>query len=776
MKKIIIIILAISTTLLTAQVTGKISGTVIDKRTQQPLIGTNVIVLDTNFGTSTDIDGNYFINNIPVGTYRLRFDFIGYKPQLKTDVVVISANPVAVNAELTESILEGEVVTVTAGYFTQEEKIQTSTIGLSREEIRRFPGGFEDVVRIVSTLPGVAINSAGGRNDLLVRGGGSSENLYVINNIEVPNINHFGSQGNSSGSLSFVNLDFVDDVTFSTGGFSAKFGDKMSSVLSLKMIDKVPLNLESKWTVSATQYGFDFDLPIAQKGNLIFSARQSYLDLIFKAAGLPFIPVYTDFNIIGNYDITPKDKLFFIGLSAINNIERDQSTLEKKVTNAGLLDNSQYQGISGLNYRRLLNSGYVDVTLTNSLFRYDFSQMDEKEEEYFKSNADEVETSAKIQHYWVKSKAFGLRTGISTKFVKNTNNTTFADSIYDRSGNKLPIALFGLPQTIDESIDANKYSFYSEFDWLVTPKLNVNAGIRGDYYQFIDEKFYFAPRLSLKYNLSSKLTVRTSGGIYYQSPSYVWATNPYNKNLKALQNNMGIFGLDYLYRDDIRMSFEGYYKDYSNLPSGIVPGVTDHIVITNTGTGFGGSEDDFQSFGYFDLNSNGKGQTYGAEFLVQKKYSSIPLYGLMSLSYSKSELVANNGKTYPGQYDQRFIFNFTGGYIFNSKWEIAGKFRYFTGVPYSTVYIPSENPLRSGYIQNIPEQYLDNRTDAGHHLDIRVDRYFNFPSWTLIVYMDIQNVYNYKIPQRPSYDFWDNSIVDASSIGILPSIGISAEF
>jgi len=759
-----------------SQVTGNISGTVIDERTQKPLIGTNVIVLDTNFGASTDIDGNYFISNIPVGTYRLRFDFIGYEPQLKTDVVVISANPVTVNTELSESVLEGEVVTVTAGYFTQEEKIQTSTIGLSREEIRRFPGGFEDVVRTVSTLPGVAINSAGGRNDLLVRGGGPSENLYVINNIEVPNINHFGSQGNSSGSLSFVNLDFVEDVTFSTGGFSAKFGDKMSSVLSLKMIDKVPPGIESKWTISATQYGFDFDLPINQKGNLIFSARQSYLDLIFKAAGLPFVPIYTDFNIIGNYDITPKDKLFFIGLSAINNIERDQSTLEKKVTNAGLLDNSQYQGISGLNYRRLLNSGYVDVTLTNSLFRYDFSQMDENEEEYFKSNADEVETGAKIQHYWVKSKAFGLRSGISTKFVKNINNTTFADSIYDRSGNKLPIALFGLPQSIDESIDANKYSFYSEFDWLITPKLNVNAGIRSDYYQFIDEKLYFAPRLSMKYNVNSKLKVRASGGIYYQSPAYVWTSNPFNKGLKALQNNMGVVGIDYLLRDDIRFSVEGYYKDYSNLPSGTIPGVNDHIVITNTGTGFGGREDDFQSFGYFDLNSDGSGNAYGAELLVQKKYSSIPLYGLMSLSYSKSELVANNGNTYPGQYDQRVIFNLTGGYIFNSKWEIAGKFRYFTGVPYSTVYRPSDNPLRPGYIQNIPDEYLDNRTDAGHHLDIRVDRYFNFPSWTLIVYMDIQNVYNYKIPQRPSYDFWDDSIVSSSSIGILPSIGISAEF
>ena len=778
MKRIILSIILIITgqNIVYGQAFGSISGIVIDEKIKSPLIGTNVIVLGTSYGASTDASGNYFIPNIPVGTYRMRFDYIGYESQLKTDIVIISANPTTVNVELTESIIEGEGVTVTAGYFTQEEKIQTSTIGLSREEIRRFPGGFEDVVRTVSTLPGVAINSAGGRNDLLVRGGGPSENLYVINNIEVPNINHFGSQGNSSGSLSFVNLDFVEYVTFSTGGFSTKFGDKMSSVLSLKMIDKIPPSIESKLTISATQYGFNFDLPIKQKGNLIFSARQSYLDLIFKAAGLPFVPVYTDFNIVGNYNLSPKDKLFFIGLSAINNIERDQSSLQNRVTNAGLLDNSQYQGISGINYRRLLNNGYIDATLTNSLFRYKFSQMDENETEYFKSDADEIETSTKLQHYWVQSTSFGLRTGITAKFVKNINSTTFADTIYDRSGNRIPRNIIGLPSEIEEYIDASKYSVYSEFDWLINPRLNVNAGIRADYYKFLDDKLYVAPRLSMKYNLNSKLKLRTSGGVYYQSPSYVWVTNPANKQLKALKNNMGILGIDYLLRDDLRFSIEGYYKGYSNLPSGTISEVNDHIVITNTGTGFGGREDDFQSFGYFDLISTGIGSSYGVELLVQKKYSEIPLYGLFSLTYSKSELTANNGITYPGQYDQRFILNITGGYIFNSKWEIAGKFRYFTGVPYSTVYRPSDNPINYGYIQNIPEQYLDNRTNPGHHLDIRVDRYFNFTNWTLIAYIDIQNVYNYKIPQRPTYDFWDDSIVNSSAIGILPSIGISAEF
>ncbi len=166
-------------------------------------------------------------------------------------------------------------MTVTAGYFIEEQKVQPSTIGLTLEEIRRFPDGFEDVVRTVSTLPGVAINTSGGRNDLLVRSGGPSENLYLINLIEVPNINHFGIHGNSSGSLSYVNFDFVPDVTFSTGGFCARHGDKMSSVLSLKMADNIPDAFESKWTVSATQYGLDIEIPLNDNGNFILSARRS---------------------------------------------------------------------------------------------------------------------------------------------------------------------------------------------------------------------------------------------------------------------------------------------------------------------------------------------------------------------------------------------------------------------------------------------------------------------------------------------------------------------
>jgi hypothetical protein len=246
--------------------------------------------------------------------------------------------------------------------------------------------------------------------------------------------------------------------------------------------------------------------------------------------------------------------------------------------------------------------------------------------------------------------------------------------------------------------------------------------------------------------------------------------------LKALQNQMGILGWDFLARNDVRFSLEGYYKRYQNLPTGTIPGVTDYIVQTNTGTGYGGREDDFQSFGYFPLKSDATGKSYGIEFLMQKKFSEIPCYGLMSFTINKTELTAGNRVVYPGQYDQRFIFNLSGGYIFNEKWEISTKFRYFTGVPYSPVYRPTQNSVNPGNIQNLPNEYLSARLPEGHHLDIRVDRYFTLGNKTLIAYLDIQNIYNYKIPVRPSYDFWNDNIETSNSIGILPSIGISLEF
>lgn len=755
-----------------AQNTGVIEGRVVDAATQEPLIGVNVQVVDSDYGASTDTNGEYRIRAVPVGTVRLSFSYIGYETLRKTSVVVRSARPAMVNAELTERALEGESVVVTTGYFDEVLKAQTSKIELSREEIRRFPGGFEDVVRVVASLPGTAINNTGGRNDLLVRGGGPSENLYLINNIEVPNINHFGSQGTGSGSLSFINLDFVENVDFSTGGFSVQYGDKMSSVLALDMTEGREDRFGSKYLVSATQYGLNAEGPLGEKGNFIFSTRRSYLDLIFKANGLPFVPVYTDWNFIANYDITPTDQLFILGIGAYDEVDRDMDSPEDRVVNAGILDNSQNRWIGGINYRHLLGNGYLDFTLSTNYTDFEFSQSDSARIEYFSSDAREVENNLKVQHFWRVADRVNFLSGVSVKNVYNENQTTFADTIYNQSGQRVPVSALGLPGELDRTADAFKNAIFSEIQWRPVEPLRFIGGIRLDQYTFLDQSLYLAPRLKLRYQVNKVLSLKGSAGIYYQAPSYVWVTNPVNSRLKALRNNMAVVGFDYLLDEDLRFSVETYYKDYQDLPTGTSP-ETDYLVITNTGTGFGGQENNFRSFGYFPMKSEASGNAYGFELLLQKKYSEMPHYGKISLTYSKSEYTAGNGETYPGQFDQRWILNIYGGYKFNSRWELSGKFRYFTGAPYTPVYRPFEN---DGRIKNLPEEYLSNRLEPGHHLDLRLDRYWNFSGWTLVSFIDIQNIYNNRIQIRPGYDFWEDEVVDRQDIGILPSIGISAEF
>jgi hypothetical protein len=718
---------------------GIIQGSVIDMQTKEPLAGVNIIVPGTSLGASTDLDGNFFLEGLSIGTYRLEISYIGYMTQKVTDIIVTHNKPALVDIQLMEQIIESERILVTAGYFVEETMTQPSTIGLQREEIRRFPGGFEDVVRTVSTLPGVAINISGGRNDLLVRGGGPSENLYVVQNIEVPNINHFGTQGTGSGSLSFVNLDFVENVSFSTGGFTSEFGDKMSSTLSLSLSRGRSDHIGGKLLISATQYGFNLEGPIGSSGDFIFSARKSYLDLIFKAAGLPFVPVYTDFNFLVHYDLSDKDKFVLLGLAALDEVDRDVSTEENRVVNAGILDNTQNQYISGLNYRRLVDKGYLDLTLGFTSYNFKFNQIDELGEKWFDSKAIENEYGIKLQHFYGFSNTLGLLSGLSFKNVHVDNVTVFADTIYDRSGNRVPVESLGLKQYTDLQADGRKYAAFLKADWIVTPRLSLNLGLRLDHYSFLNSPNYLAPRFNLKYKLTNNLSLKGSLGIYYQSPSYVWMVN-------------------------------------EDLPTGTIPDVNDYLVITNTGTGFGGREDDFQSFGYFSMVSEGTGTAYGFEWLLQKKFSEVPCYGQIGFGYSKSEYIAGNGLMYPGQYDQRIIINIAGGYKFNENWEISSKYRAYTGIPYTPVYRPDDNPLNPGEIQNLPEEYLSARLDPEGLWDVRVDRYFNFTSWRLVVFLDVQNVLNVKYQTRPTYDFWNDEVETQASIGILPTIGISAEY
>lgn len=277
-----------------ADLTGTLKGTIVDRATQQPLPGANIVVLDAQAGGIAGEDGRFIIPGMPLGVHRLQVSMIGYQTAIRPDIVVRANRITAVEVELEEQPLGMEETVVTADYFSQVEEEAVSTVNFNYEEIRRSPGAAGDISRLLQALP--AINMASDdRNDLIVRGGSPAENLVIIDNIEIPNINHFPTQGASGGPIGLLNIDLIADVNFSAGGFPATYGDRLSSVMEVDLREGNRDELDIQANLDMAGAGFIFEGPLsAGRGAWLVSARRSYLELIVDAIGTGAVPRYSD--------------------------------------------------------------------------------------------------------------------------------------------------------------------------------------------------------------------------------------------------------------------------------------------------------------------------------------------------------------------------------------------------------------------------------------------------------------------------------------------------
>ena len=739
--------------------TGTITGVVLDQVTREPLPFANVQVVSTALGAAADVDGRFIIRDVPFGTYEVKASLVGYQPAAVTDVVVNAAKPRDIVVRLDQVPIGIGAVEVTASYFQKTPDAVISAQRLSYEEIRRSPGGFEDVIRAISVLPGVA-QAQTGRNDLVVRGGAPSENLYVVDNLEIPNINHFGTQGSAGGPLSYINLDFVRETSFSTGGFGVRYGDRLSSVLNIEMRDGRTDQMGGKATISATQFGLNLEGPIAEKGSFLLSARRSYLDFIFKAAKFSFIPEYWDFLGRVDYTLDQKNSLIFLGVGAIDDVSYNNSTADDRYKNSQVLGTAQNQYVNGFSWQHLFGRGITTVTLGRTFVNYNGTQNDSLLNPIFTNQSKEGETSLRGDGVF-KLDSEGmteLSFGAIIRAIKF--NTTVALPGYVTSfGDTLDV------QVNDLELRGSKGGVYAQVSRHLPAGFQLTVGGRMEYFSMINKKFSFAPRASLICEVTPLTTLSASAGVYHQSPSYIWlATNSGNQDLSSARVDQYILGAEHMVRADLKIRLEGFYKRYAAYAASVD---RQYLVLSNTGAGYGGTNDGFSSYGFDRLSSAGKGRSYGVEFLAQKKLSEIPLYGLVSITWADTRFTALDGIERPGSFDQRFIFNIGGGYRFDERWEASLKYRFATGMPYT--------PFNPDGTQNVAE-YNSERMDAGGILDLRVDRRWNFASWNMIVYIDIQNVLNNKNSGTVRWNSRDQTVETGSAIGILPSIGVSAEF
>ena len=821
MKITLTLLLATQLVFLSASSTGSITGEVIDADTHQPLIGANIMLLETDLGNATNIEGKFSINNITVGSYTISVSMIGYESVSRANVNIYSQRQTPLKFYLHTAALQGETVKVTAGFFEKAKDgiVSTQTFGI--EEIRSDPIGAYDIQMMVHALPSV-VTATDQNNEIIVRGGGPGENLFIMDNLEIPNPNHFGEVGTSGGPVSILNTEFVERIDFFAGGFPARYGDKQSSVMDISLREGNYNNFETELEVSMGGAGFLAEGPIAKgKGSYIGSFRQAFLKYIIKSAGLTAIPEYWNSQIKAVYNLDARNKLIFNAVGGSDEVEIvDESRPDLK--GAENLDYSGYQYTTGLTYKSLFSKkGYSLLTIgkTTSNWVVDVYDLNEKSKEiYFSRNNIESDNFIKGDVVYKISPTTEFSAGINGKYGQYkmlehidpdtinfyTYENLLGDIILPAGAdlvdyyqmvedypNYQPIALLDTSAgigTINKGLKINndggiwKYAAYSQFKFNWYP-FSLTTGLRFDKVPY-NSTSKLSPRLGASFSISPITRVNAAVGSFYQTPYYWMLMNPNNAYpLKHSYTKQQILGIEHLFADDIKGTIEIYNKSYHNRPVRKAEITPDPL-------------DDRKGF-----TDTGEGRARGMEFFLQKKFAR-KWYGTFSYSYSKAEGVdprEGKGEYYPWDFDYENVFTLVGGYKFKfieSKWyqrfrdsfifpyiswipfmvsdqlELSFRYRYCGGRPYTPKVYDFHHRL--WYIDSTAD-YNTSRHDYYSRLDIMILRRFNFKKINLTTYLDLQNIFDRN-------NEWDRVYLDDGSYKMsyqykqLPVGGIIIEF
>lgn len=813
LMKWVILLILIGSGPLFAQ-NGTILGTVKDKNTQELLYGAKIVVENTTFGAVSDIDGNYKLS-IPTGTYNLRVTLEGYQMQSKFNIVLSSGNAQIVNFDLDVVTTDFKEVTITinknARAITTDMTTPLSVQQLTSEEIKSSPGGGFDVSRVVQTLPGVGGGGSGGsgpRNDIIIRGGAPNENVYYLDGIEIPVLNHFQTQGSSGGAQGILNVTFIEEVKLTSSAFDARYDNALASTFVIKQrqgnTEKFSGNIRASFTETAVT--LEGPMGKKKKTDFLLSARQSYLDLLFKLIDLPIRPRYSDFQYKVTHKIDSKNTITAIGLGAIDKFNFGQtrnSSPENEYFRRSIPFINQWNYTTGFAWKHLINKGFVNVAVSRNMFnnnleRFKDARNDDENFRTFGLQSQEIENKIRIDYNkFVNGWKYSF--GVMGQYVKYNTDlyNKIAEEVTDINGNIISPAV---ELNVLSSIEFFKYGAFGQVSKnFFKDKLLLSGGLRTDMNSFMKDGNNplntLSPRLSAAYHVTKKWDITASIGSYYKIPTYTSlgfrdANNELiNKNLKYIQSTHYVFGGQYLPNESLRITLEGFYKTYSNYPVSVANGSS----LANLGSEFG-------SIGSETLIPTGKGETYGVEFFLQQKLVKNIFY-VLSYTYVRSFYSGLNNQLIASSWDSRHLATATLGYKFGKNWQLGSRFRFTGGTPFT----PLDLTLSQQNYALIGSGVLDftrlneERLKSYYQLDLRLDKIVNYKKISFDFYIDIQNLTANAQEGTPYYTFKRNEdntgfattdgqplkqdgsnaipvILENSSATVTPTIGIIVEF
>lgn len=720
---------------------GSITINVFDDFSKKPISATVKI---QNFEQTYSGNGNISVTDLMSGNYNFEVSSEGYDVGFLNDINVIPNQNLTFSVGLNKSAKQIQEVTITKKLYKTTAESPVSLRNITAEEVQKNAGSNRDVSKAILSFPGVG-STATFRNDLFIRGGSSAENKFYIDGIEVPVINHFQTQGASGGPRGIITVDFIKDVDFYSGAFPAKRNGVLSSLFefNLKQARKDKLGFKAILGLDDMQLMMDGPLSKDQSWSGLFSVRKSNLQLLFKGIGLPFLPSYYDTTFKISKKYKSGDELYFIGLGAIDKFEFNNDA-KKTLYNLTLIDrlpnSPQWNYTFGAGYRHLVENG-------NWLFTFSRNMLDNQATKYYRNigtpanllydyQSREAENKLRIDRNF-KLGEFQLSSGTHINFAKYTNNST----IKQVNQNSVDF------DQISSDLNLVQYGFYVQsskkiFDDL----LQISLGARFDGSNYSDKTNnpleQFSPRFSLKLKLNEEFSVNVNSGIYYQLPAYTslgFKLNNVlvNKNsLKYIRNTHFVGGLEFNGKDNLRLTFEGYFKRYTNYPFSL----RNQVTLANLGADFG-------VVGNEPLDSRGVGRTYGVEFLAQKRTVN-NFYGILAYTFGYSKFSDANSLLLPSSWDSRHILTMTAGKYFKRNWNIGARFRLQSGLPETPYNLTKSALVNIWNIANGPVQDYSQlntlRGNKAHQLDIRAEKKWIFKKWQLTGYVDVVNVYGSK--------------------------------
>jgi hypothetical protein len=770
-----------------AQSTQTIRGKVVDEINNEPLPGVNVQVISTGemLGSATDTDGNFRIDNVPVGRHTLKITYIGYEEQVIPNVLVTAGKEVILNLGLTESIRQLSEIVVVAN--TKDDKTATnnelavvSARSFNVDDTKRYAGALGDPSRMAANFAGV-IGGDDSRNDIVVRGNSPTGMLWQLEGLNIPNPNHFGSLNSTGGPVSMLNNNNLDKSDFMTSAFPAQYGNAVAGVFDIRLREGNNQKHEFVSQVGFNGFEVGAEGPFSKnnKGSYIVNYRYSTLG-IFDALGIEFgtgsnIPLYQDLNFKLTFPSKNGGKWSLFGLAGKSAIDLLGSEADLDGDSGDLYGNENQDlfpryktGIAGVSFEKSLSpKTYVKITTgissAEESFRGDSLVRDNNDAVTARYARGEAEfTTRKLSALAIFRTKLNAKNSLTYGgYVDVLNFDLYNRDIYANVGRDSVRVNVQDATTLYQGFATWRHRFNTKFSF--------NAGIHTQYYA-LNEQAVVEPRLGIQYLINGRQSVSIGYGIHnqIQSPytSYVQtkvADNQYvltNTQLKFTTSQHAVLTYDWNITDKLRLKAETYYQSLSNVP--VEQRATSFSAI-NTGSSFVPVDQD-------SLVNKGTGTNYGVELTLERFFSQ-GYYFLITSSIFDSRYKGSDGIERNTAYNTQYVVNG----LFGKEFSLGTKQKFLSlnlkvttiGGKYLTPIdvVASQQYGRTIYKES---EAFSEKQDAYFRTDLRIAYRKEYKKSTLEFAIDLQNVTNNQNIFAQSYNPRTNTVVTQYQQGFFP--------